>query len=225
MSKLKRAIGFKGVLEAIKKGAVKEVIIDPERKNSTQVKSIIKTGIKILWQPTFNGVEAFLTNKSRDIDNALRKLSSKDNAIVLILDHLQDTGNFGSIIRSAAAFDVDLIIYPNSNSVQLTERVIEISKGYAAYLDIVSVPNIASTIDKLKESGFWIYGADASGDFNYKQKFDKKVCLVMGSEENGMKPKTKSSCDYIVTIPIKTESLNVSQACSIILSEIFSQKI
>ena len=60
---------------------------------------------------------------------------------------------------------------------------------------------------------------------NYKDSYDSRVALIMGSEENGMRDINRKACDYLVSIPIRIESLNVSQACSVILSEIYSQRI
>lgn len=221
---MRKIIGFNGVLEAIKRGGVKEVTVSPSRKDSVRVREIIKSGIKILWKEIPHSVEATVQSKSRKIDEILEDLERRDRATVVILDHIQDSGNFGSIIRTADAFGVDLIIYPKRNAVQLTDIVIKISSGSYLNIDIVDVANINNIIEKLQMIGFWVYGAEAKGSMGYKNEYRKKRCLVMGSEEKGMNALTRSKCDFLVSIPIRIESLNVSQACSIILSEMYSQK-
>ena len=82
-----------------------------------------------------------------------------------------------------------------------------------------------SAIEELKEKGLWIYAADMDGAPYYDQKFDSPTALVMGSEGNGISRLLKEKCDFVVSIPQygKVNSLNVSNAAAIIMSEIARQ--
>ena len=68
--------------------------------------------------------------------------------------------------------------------------------------------------------GFWVYGAAADGNRKYSEGFAKKSCIVIGSEEKGLRNRISNACDFLVTIPIRIESLNASHACTILLCEV-----
>ena len=79
---------------------------------------------------------------------------------------------------------------------------------------------------KLKNAGFWIYGADAGGETLGKISFPKKTCLIMGSEGSGISNLLQQKCDSIVSIPTcgKIDSLNVSVAAGVLLYELFARQ-
>ena len=96
------------------------------------------------------------------------------------------------------------------------------STGAIEHVDIVKVTNISDTIDRFKKYGYKVYGAEADGEnFYYEEDYPDKVCLVLGSEGNGMRKKVKEHCDKVVKIHLKGQinSLNVSVAGGIILAE------
>ena len=157
-----------------------------------------------------------------DFIEFLEKVLRKDKSIVVILDQIQDPRNFGAIIRSAECFGVDGIIMQDRNNVKVTETVVKSSTGAIEHVDIIKVTNIADTIDKFKKYGYTVYGAEANGEkYYYEEDYPDKVCLVLGSEGNGMRKKVREHCDKIVKIHLKgrINSLNVSVAGGIILSE------
>ena len=147
---------------------------------------------------------------------------NKENAFVVILDHIEDPHNFGAIIRTCESAGVDLIIIPKNRSVDVNSTVIKTSVGASKYLPISQITNITSTMKLLKQNGFWIYGADMDGIDYTKQDYKGKVCLVIGNEGNGMSRIVKENCDFIVSIPMngKINSLNASVATGILVYEI-----
>ena len=157
-----------------------------------------------------------------DLSDFLGKVLAKDKSIVVILDQIQDPRNFGAIIRSAECFGADGIVIQDRNNVKVTETVVKSSTGAIEHVDIVKVTNISDTIDKFKKYGYRVYGAEADGEnFYYEEDYPDKVCLVLGSEGNGMRKKVKEHCDKVVKIHLKghINSLNVSVAGGIILAE------
>lgn len=145
---------------------------------------------------------------------------------VLILDGLEDPQNFGSLIRTAEACGVAGIIIPRDRAVGLTPAAIKASAGAIAHIPVVRVTNLASSLEELKQEGFWIVGADARGEKNlYDLCFDLNVGVVIGSEGKGLRPLIRSKCDFTVSIPMegKVSSLNAAIAGAIILYEIFRQ--
>ena len=155
------------------------------------------------------------------VEDFCSKLGEDDEALVLILDGITDPHNLGAILRSADQFGVDLVMIPERRSVQANETVVRVSSGAAQYVQLSVVTNLTREIGVLKDNGFWIYGADMSGENSYETKFAKKSAIVMGSEGNGISQLVRKNCDYIVSIPMQghIDSLNVSVATGILLYE------
>lgn len=139
--------------------------------------------------------------------------------LVLMLDHLEDPHNFGAIIRTCECAGVKHIIIPKDRSVRVNETVIKVSTGAISYVDVIMVSNLTNTIDKLKNNGFFIYGADMDGknytDVDYA---DKKV-LIIGNEGKGISNIVSNNCDEIISIPMegKINSLNASVSAGILI--------
>ena len=150
----------------------------------------------------------------------------KKNPVLIMLDHLEDPHNFGAIIRTAEALGVDGIIIPNDRSVGVNGTVVKTSAGAIVHVNIIRVPNLTSTIEKLKNHGFWFIGTDMEGQDYTTIDYNMPVCLVIGNEGHGMSKIVKNNCDFIATIPMtgKINSLNASVSCAIILSRIVSSR-
>lgn len=127
-----------------------------------------------------------------DFGAFLEKIAPMEKAIVLILDEIQDPRNFGALIRSAEVFGVKGIIIPERNAVRINETVVKTSTGAIEYVDIVKVTNISDAISKLKKLDYWVYGAEGEGSKDYSQeKYPSRTALVLGSEGNGIRKKSK----------------------------------
>jgi 23S rRNA (guanosine2251-2'-O)-methyltransferase len=167
-----------------------------------------------------------------DFDNWLYELNqSTDKAnhiTVVILDSVTDPHNVGAIIRSADQFGASLVLLPERNSankVNDNDVILRTSAGAAAWVPVSVVPNLVRCVEKLKDNGFWVYGADAGGTSVQEGKFAEKTVLIMGSEGSGISRLLKEQCDSIVSIPTcgKIDSLNVSVATGVLLYEIYRQ--
>lgn len=156
-----------------------------------------------------------------DIDEIIR-----ENGTIVILDHLEDTHNFGAIIRTCVAAGVDGIIIPKDRSVNVNSTVMKTSVGSAINMNICMVTNLNQTIKYLKDKGYWIYSSDMDGQCYTDIKYDGSVALVIGNEGKGISDLVRKSSDYIISIPMssKQESLNASVAAGIIIYEIRRQK-
>ena len=155
------------------------------------------------------------------VEEFCAKLGENDKVLVLILDGITDPHNLGAILRSADQFGVNLVLIPERRAVQANETVVKVSSGAAQYVPVSVVTNLSREIDKLKENGFWIYGADMAGESSYNEKFAQRTAIVMGSEGDGISNLVRKKCDYIVSIPMQghIDSLNVSVATGILLYE------
>ncbi len=150
----------------------------------------------------------------------------KDANFIVMLDSLEDPHNFGAIIRTCECAGVNYIIIPKKRSVSVNSTVYKTSAGALNNVKIVEVVNLNNTIKKLKDLGYWVYGAEAGSKDYRSVDFSGKTCLVIGSEGHGMKQIIASSCDQIISLPIKGKinSLNASVASGILIYEIMKFK-
>lgn len=140
---------------------------------------------------------------------------------VLLLDHLQDPGNLGTIIRSSVAFQVDTIVL-SSDCVDLyNDKVIRASEGMLFSINIIK-RDLSSFIDELHRKEYFILGTKVTDGEDIRNiELPSKVALVMGSEGSGVREEILQKCDKYVYISMNSqcESLNVGVATSILLYE------
>jgi 23S rRNA (guanosine2251-2'-O)-methyltransferase len=164
----------------------------------------------------------------KDIDDIFEYAKGKNEMpFIVILDEVTDVHNLGSIIRSAECLGAHGLIIPKRRAARINGVAAKSSAGAIEYLPVCRVTNISRTLDLLKERGLWIYGADMEGDrYIYDEKYDVPVGLVIGSEGSGIGRLVKEKCDILVKIPMKGKinSLNASNAASIIIYEIMKQR-
>jgi 23S rRNA (guanosine2251-2'-O)-methyltransferase len=165
----------------------------------------------------------------KDIDDIIEYAKEKnEKPFIVILDEVTDVHNLGSIIRSAECLGAHGVIIPKRRAARINGVAAKSSAGAIEYLPVCRVTNISDTLDLLKKKGLWIYGADMEGErYIYEEKFDVPVGLVIGSEGSGIGRLVKEKCDILVKIPMKgnINSLNASNAASIIIYEIMKQRI
>lgn len=163
-----------------------------------------------------------------DLDDLLAR--SRANGAVpflLILDGVQDAYNLGSILRIADAAGIHGVIIPRRRSVGLDALVAKASAGAIESVPVCRVTNISRTLDTLKSEGFWITGADSSGEQDYRSAdWTGPLAMVIGSEGRGISPSIKKHCDFLVKIPMKGQinSLNVAVATGVLVFQAISQR-
>lgn len=146
----------------------------------------------------------------------------KQASLVVLLDHVVDEGNFGAIVRSAEVVGVSCVIIANARCASVGVGAYKTSAGAVLHMPIVQVVNLARAIDELKEHGFWVIGAsEHAQETVWNAPFTGNVCLVMGSEENGISSLVQKKCDFICKLPQRgrIESLNVAQAATVMCYE------
>lgn len=146
----------------------------------------------------------------------------KQASLVVLLDHVVDEGNFGAIVRSAEVVGASCVIIANARCASVGVGAYKTSAGAVLHMPIVQVVNLARAIDELKEHGFWVIGASEHAQQTvWDAPFSGNVCLVMGSEENGISSLVQKKCDFICKLPQRgrIESLNVAQAATVMCYE------
>lgn len=143
-------------------------------------------------------------------------------ALVVVLDHVTDDGNFGAIVRSAEVVGAAGVIIANKRAAGVTVGSYKTSAGAVMHLPIAQVPNIARALDDLKAADFWVGGASEHAEGScWDAPFEGRVALVMGSEGDGISRLVLEKCDFLTKLPQRgmTESLNVAQATTALCFE------
>lgn len=147
---------------------------------------------------------------------------------VLMLDHVQDPQNFGTLLRAADAAGVAGVVIPADRSVSVTPTVVNVSAGAVEHLEIALVPNLGRAIDKLEESGRWIVGLAEGEDSQplFETDVPMPVVLIVGSEGSGLSASIRKRCQLLVSLPMlgRIGSLNAATAGSIALYDILRRQ-
>ena len=147
--------------------------------------------------------------------------------IIVALDGVQDPGNVGTILRTAAAFDCAVILL-NGSAELFNPKVVRSSMGAIFYLPVVTMA-CEEFLQKISSRGFEVLAAavDESAEIYFRHDFSKiPVAIVFGSEAAGVSKKILDVARKIF-IPMRghAESLNVATSAAIILSEVLRQQL
>ena len=155
-------------------------------------------------------------------------LAANKNPVLVLLDEVEDPQNVGAIMRSAEAAGADGVVMPERRSTGLTDSVLSVSAGASEHLKVARVKNLAQAMDRLKEAGVWLVGAEKDGQgLFYEFDYTVPVGLVLGSEGKGLRPLIRRQCDRVLSIPQRgrVNSLNVAAAASVFLFEVVRQRM
>ncbi|MFQ5855100.1 MAG: 23S rRNA (guanosine(2251)-2'-O)-methyltransferase RlmB [Anaerolineae bacterium] len=143
-----------------------------------------------------------------------------ERPLILVLDHVQDVHNLGSLIRTAEAVGAHGLIIPQRRSASITPAVHKSSAGAVTHLLVAQVTNLVRMLKELQERGLWIVGLDMAGDSDYDAlDWAMPTAIVVGSEGQGLSQLVRETCDFLVRLPMrgKIDSLNAAVAGSIVL--------
>ncbi|MCX7940587.1 MAG: 23S rRNA (guanosine(2251)-2'-O)-methyltransferase RlmB [Endomicrobia bacterium] len=212
-----------------------EEIIALAKKKKVSFLTVPKEKILSIFNQGYSGLVLVVSPvRYYSLEELLSKISQNSEVTLLILDEINDPHNFGAILRTAAAFNIDGVIIQQWNQVPVTQTVVETSRGGVFNIPIVKVKNVFNAITVLKKNDFWIYSAlpPESAHNNIQTvnvddiKSQKRLAIVLGNEHKGVRKNIISNSDAAVIIQQsnKVQSLNVSVCCGIILYEIYKCK-
>ena len=203
------------VLEAYKKGLLEELFLEENTKLDLDVKTsyLSRNVIKFISE---------LDNPS-NIIGLCKKVEEKEiGNKVLVLDDIQDPGNFGTIIRSAVAFNINTIVVSNNTVDLYNSKVIRASQGMLFNINFIR-RDLNVFVPELKKEGYQIYATKVNGGKSLKtiEKMEK-FAIIMGNEGAGVNDNLMNLADEYLYIDMNSncESLNVAVATSIILYEL-----
>ncbi len=205
---------------------VEEIICTPELLETIPKDFQQKTSIGTLGEikkiSSFKNPQSILAVVKKPVQSEFK--ASKLGNLVLALDAIRDPGNLGTIVRLADWFGISSIICSNDCVDVYNPKTVQASMGAILRVDIFYT-ELGSFLKDAKENNFSIYGATLEGENIYKTKLNDKSILVMGNESEGISENVRKNLSNELFIPNyssnseKTESLNVSIATSVILSE------
>lgn len=148
--------------------------------------------------------------------------AGKGNALVLVLDHVTDEGNFGAIVRTAEVVGAAGVVIAKARSASVGVGAYKTSAGAVLHIPIAQVSNLARAVEELKQAGFWACAStEHAADDVWSAPLAGRVALVMGSEGEGISRLVLEKCDFACKLPQRgrVESLNVAQACTVMCYE------
>lgn len=149
-----------------------------------------------------------------------------DPELLVLVEDVQDPRNLGALIRVCEGAGVGRLLVRDRGSAPLSPASVKASAGAAEWLPVERVTNSADTIRRLKDEGYWVYGAAAGGEAPWRIDLAGKVLLVFGGEEKGMRRLTRELCDGLVGLPMRgrVDSLNLATAAAAVLYEAVRQR-
>jgi 23S rRNA (guanosine2251-2'-O)-methyltransferase len=163
-----------------------------------------------------------------DVEDLLGVARDRGEPVFLLaLDQVQDPRNLGALLRTADAFGAHGVVIPKHHAVGLTEAAARTAMGAVEHVRVARATNMVAALETLKESGVWVHGATlGNGVAPWAADLRGPVCLVLGSEGEGLRPLVARACDVLLTIPItgSVGSLNVSAAGAVLAYEVSRQR-
>jgi 23S rRNA (guanosine2251-2'-O)-methyltransferase len=222
-TRLKRLVVANGVQdddrlrEILRLAAERDVAV--ERTERAQLDEVAHT-------QAHQGVLAYVGRRRYlDIDDVIE--AATEDAMVLVLDGIQDPQNLGGIVRSAEAAGVTGVVFPRHRATEVTPAVAKASAGAVEHVRLAQVAGIPQALERLKGAGFWVVGLAAESDTLYHHaRLTGKLALVIGAEGEGLHRLVAERCDQLLRLPMlgRVSSLNASAAAAIVIYEALRQR-
>lgn len=148
-------------------------------------------------------------------------------AVLMVLDGVEDPRNLGALVRTAAGAGVFAVFIPERHSAGLSATAARAAAGATEKIPLCRVGNLTAFLKSLKERGFWAIGLEAGGAASWDAvQYPARWALVVGGEGQGIRRLVRETCDELISIPLHSglESLNVSVAAGVCLYEAMRQR-
>jgi len=224
--------GKRAVTEAIRAGAAREVLLARGSRGSQGLRDLLhaaeRAGVPVheidrreldAMAPEHRGVVA------RTRGGATRALGEREmasfdfatDAVVVVLDGVEDPQNLGAAARSAEAAGAAMLVTRTHRAAPVSEAAVRASAGALTHLPLARVANIGRALDRLRDLGFTVVGLDGEARATI---FDEpcpagRVAIVVGSEGRGMSRLVRERCDRLVSLPMRGRVGSLNAAASL----------
>ncbi|MFL5792012.1 MAG: 23S rRNA (guanosine(2251)-2'-O)-methyltransferase RlmB [Actinomycetota bacterium] len=227
--------GKRAVMEAVRAGGADEILVARGTRRSPAMRDVVVAAqaahvpVREVERDELDaldadhrGVAARLLRPVRTFGE--RDLTSRDwaaDAIVVVLDGVEDPQNLGAAARSVEAAGASMLITRTHRSAPPTAAAVRASAGALLHLPHARVANLSRALDRLRDAGFTTVGLDEEADRSIFDEScpDGRVALVVGSEGAGLSRLVREHCDLLVSVPMhgKVGSLNAAASLAVVL--------
>jgi 23S rRNA (guanosine2251-2'-O)-methyltransferase len=147
--------------------------------------------------------------------------------LILLLEHLQDPVNFGTLLRSGEAAGVDGVIFPERGAAPLSAAAVKASAGASEHLLLARVESLGQALRDLQSRGLRVVAADQGAPASaWTTALRGPLAVVVGGEGEGISGATRRRVDLLVSFPMsgRVASLNAATAGALLLFEVVRQR-
>ena len=201
------------------KNGAREQVIEAAQALKIEVAEVKERQINHYLPDTqHQGIMAFVTPRPL---LAWKDLLRPEHRLLVAADQITDPRNFGAILRSAEAFGVNGVLITSNRCARPGPTVARTSVGASELISVAMETNLSACLEEAQNQGYQVIGAAMNGKPVSRVDWTKPTVLVIGAEGKGLRAKTMSCCDDIISIPMsgQIESLNASVAASILFYE------
>ncbi len=224
--------GRRSVLEALRAGVATEVLIARGSRATPGLREVLEAAGPVAVREVdlheldplaadHHGVVARVRPVEPIGERELAATPFAPDAIVVVLDGIEDPQNLGAAARSAEAAGAAMIVTRTRRAADVTPAAIQASAGALLHLRHARVANIPRALERLKDAGFTVVGLDERSPTSVYEATppDGRVAVVLGSEATGMARLTREACDVLVSLPMRGRvgSLNASASLAAVL--------
>ena len=227
--------GKRAVLEAIRAGNVEAVlvasgsrrgpamrdVVDAAAADGVSVEEVDRRALDELARDHRGVVARVRVPVAAMTERDLSTFEWANDALVVLLDGVEDPQNLGAAARSAEASGVAMLITRTRRAAPVTPAAVRASAGALSHLPHARVANLTRAIERLHDVGFTVAGLDehASQSIFGKPCPEGRLALVVGSEGSGISRLVREHCDLLVSLPMrgKVGSLNAAASLAAVL--------
>ncbi len=198
-------------------------------RNAIPIQTVPLEKLNNISRQNHQGVIAFVSPITYgNLDNIIASVyESGEVHRLLMLDGITDVRNFGAICRTAECMGVHAVIIPEKGAAQINEEAIKTSAGALYNIPICREKSLGNALENLQKSGIRVVACSEKKEQTLEEvDMRQPICIIMGSEENGISNELLRKADEIAKVPMigKISSLNVSVAAGIALYELTRQR-
>jgi 23S rRNA (guanosine2251-2'-O)-methyltransferase len=227
--------GKRAVLEAVRSGVADEVLVAQGTRRSPAMRDVVTAAraahvaVREVDRADLDALDADHRGVTARLARAAPTLGERDvasrdwdaDAVVVVLDGVEDPQNLGAAARSIEAAGAEMLITRTHRSAPATTAAVRASAGALLYLPHARVANLSRALDRLRDAGFTTVGLDERADRSIfdEPAPDGRIALVVGSEGTGISRLVREHCDLLVSVPMhgKVGSLNAAASLAVVL--------